>query len=293
MTESDDERTVHWYYSVDGKEQGPILVSRLRQMARRNEIKPDNLVRKGKAGSWMTAGSVVELTDFDSGSTPVTDVAEEASLDPAEPSQLQYLQQSAWWWFTSASRSAIDRIVLLRTVAGYIALVVIVVSLARVAIKQTGFTWSAPVDPLAQYESLWSELKSNRESHAEKAVWGEFAERGRRELEPVVARLEQEAGVKNRESQLLLWAGRDCLPVMFSDSRTMPSRAEVQLAEYLENVKRLRDGQPIYGRVSGRILPPERLFGDIPAAMLVSVGLTVANFGLILWFISSRAVRKL
>ena len=50
MSKAGGEQNVHWYYKIEGKEAGPAIISRLRQMAREGSLTSDDLVRKGMTG---------------------------------------------------------------------------------------------------------------------------------------------------------------------------------------------------------------------------------------------------
>jgi hypothetical protein len=61
MSKAGGEQNVHWYYKIEGKEAGPAIISRLRQMAREGTLTSDDLVRKGMTGEWVRAGTVSEI----------------------------------------------------------------------------------------------------------------------------------------------------------------------------------------------------------------------------------------
>lgn len=294
MSDSDDERTVHWYYVANGKEMGPVLVARLRQMARQGLLKPNDLVRKGKTGEWDYAGRFDELASHaeEFAAEQAADEESEEAEEPPEPqSRGPSLRERVSDLISDVARSVAERLELVRTIAGCIALAVTLFLLVRVTLNAEIFDWSTPADPLVVYQSLWDELQTHRQARADDATWKAFAERGRQEVAPLVARLEREAGSTNREAQLLLWAGRDCLPKMFDDAHTAPSRAEEQLAEYLENVQRLRQGQVIYGGNLGGYRPPPRIvtvsrwFGGDPVTAALAIALTIGNLGLAAWLL--------
>jgi hypothetical protein len=309
MSRSDDESTVHWYYRGGGKDQGPVLLSRLRQMAHRGTLTSNDLVRKGKTGDWVPAGSFVEI-DSRAASTvgPLkTEAVDSRSAVPAS-NRIKELTTSAIETvsdlLSDLIRAVVDRWALIRAAGMYLALAAVAVCLIRVTAGSKLFDWSRPADPYMACRSLWNELRDIRTGKGDDKRWREFAERGRNELAPITLRLEREATSSNRYAQLLLWASRDCLPKMFEDARVEPSLAELRLAEYLENVDRLRVGQPVYG---GNLKAPrnasvqtvssvDRLVGwfrSDPTTAIMGVLLTAVNMFAVFWFLKGVVIRAL
>jgi hypothetical protein len=299
MADADDERSVHWYYLAGGKEMGPVLIARLRQMARQGLLKPDDLVRRGTTGEWSYAGRVEELASHADEYVAASSAAEDGPDEPpASEAKGPSLGERLSDAFSAVVRSVAERWELVRTLAGYAALGATVFLLVRVTLGSRLFDWSTPPDPLVVYYALWDELQTHRQAQADEAVWHEFSERGRRELSPVVARLESEAGSTNREAQFLLWAGRDCLPKMFDDARAAPSSSERQLAEYLQNVTLLRAGKPIYNSHAGTRAPVARRPSLVrwiaaePATSTLALLLTATNVALVAWLLRGVLKRR-
>ena len=299
MSEADRDRNVHWYYSINGRQDGPAMFSRLRQMARNRTLSSDDLVRKGTTGEWVRADTVEELRSRMKKSAPKIG-AEPVATAPENdgPSRLQDLRYSVGATVSTAIESVRDRLGRIRTLAGYSLFIVTLFFLAKTTLNRKMFDWSSPADPLTTYQAVWSELQSNRSKKVEESVWIAFTERSNTALGPIVERLEKEAGSTNRPAQFLLWAGRDCLPKMLVDARDVPSSSEQQFSEYLENVKLLGEGKPIYGGNQGGRRPRGQgvaslgdWFASDPFTGAITILLTVTNVGLVLWFVRSRKSR--
>lgn len=250
MNDSDDNRTTHWYYRLAGVEYGPVMTNRLRQLARQGELFADDLVRRGKMGEWIEAGTVEGLA-VKPRAKPVAQAAR--PIAPPVETALPFDGPSLWQRLLYALYDLFDAIAgrfwLIRRVLSVVALIVVSVVLVRYTL-----TWDVSVekpaplgDPVMVYNSLWQEIQKNREAEADEEVWTELKERGTREIEPHIAALGKEAGSTNRVAQMLLWAGRDGLKKMFDDAREEPSRSEAKFVEYMQNVERLKKNEPIYG----------------------------------------------
>jgi hypothetical protein len=261
MASSDAEGNVHWYYRADGKDQGPVLLSRLRQMAHQGRLTTEDLVRKGKTGEWGPAGGFPEIEVHS-----IRAIAPREFVEAPPVSEIPPVRVNRFGEFVDSVREGIsDRLFVLwseirsRTnlickILGYFALAVAGTCLVFVAVESKLFRWPKVLDPEETCRSLWEELRQLREHGTATSSWNEFAERGRMTLLPIIKRLEQEASSDNRKAQLLLWANRDCLLKMFDNARTEPSQSESLLAEYLENVDRLKAGDDIYVRDSRDIV---------------------------------------
>jgi hypothetical protein len=292
MSSSDREQNVHWYYSIDGREAGPAIISRLRQMAREGSLTSEDLVRRGMTGEWVRAGTVTEINAH----APVAKVEVPTESDPSiipvqRSSRLQDMQLSLRYAVSSAFGSFVERLSLVRTLAGYAVLLTALAYLVLTITEWRVFNRPEQVDPMTVYQSLWTELQTHRKNKVDEAVWREFSERGRKELDPVIAHLEREAGIANRSAQFLLWAGRDCLPLMFNDARIDPSSSEHQFAEHLDNVQLLSQGKPVYGGNpnGGQSLLPETVslsnwFDRDPVAVGLTGILAATGFATVIWY---------
>jgi hypothetical protein len=78
-----------------------------------------------------------------------------------------------------------------------------------------------------RYVAIWDEWKIRRVDPKDPAGWEQFLNRTEKELNATVSYLEKHAGASDRESQLLLFIGRDCLQKML--------RAPKQIGSPLEN----------------------------------------------------------
>lgn len=306
MSNLEEDGTVHWYYRTGDKVVGPVLLSRLRQMVRKGTLTSEDFVRKGKTGNWVGAGTVNEI---DAHAPVAQALPSEQETSPAvvpfEP-RPNRVGEWIWSWKERASDMAFearlaitDRLSMIRTVSTYLILAATIVFLLRVTVTANTFDWSPPADPYETINSVWKELKAHRTAHADDATWKEFTQRGSDQLAPVIKRLEREAASTNRPAQLMLWASRDCLTKMFHDARTESSHSEGKLTEYLQNVDRLRKGEPIYGGNLGGYRPrtiavPSFMHWVIQEPVTAAIGLllTAANLLIAAWLLKSLFNRK-
>jgi hypothetical protein len=87
------------------------------------------------------------------------------------------------------------------------------------------------------YTRIWDELKAKRAGSAAADEWDQFAKRANGELRPIVEYLTGAASSERRTKQVLLWAGRDCLPKMLISARSEPTREEATFARYMAEVQ--------------------------------------------------------
>lgn len=80
-----------------------------------------------------------------------------------------------------------------------------------------------------RYVAIWSEWQVRREDRKDQAGWDQFLQRTDRELKTIVPYLEKHARASDREKQLLLFVGRDCLQKMLMAPRAIGSPREKQL----------------------------------------------------------------
>lgn len=258
MPKSDDDRLTYWYYRVGERELGPVLTNRLRQLARKGELAAEDFVRRGKMGEWVAAGSIEDLQARPrrhpaAGPVPPatarSDSAEEVAGGVADFGASSWTILKFWWYDALASVG--ERSWLIRRVGVAVVLMATLAVGGRLAWNVDLSDWKSPPDPFVTYRALWDELKQKRSASTEEADWDELSHRARGELAPIVARLETLAGARNRSAQLLLWAGRDCLPQMLADARTEPSAAERRFEEYLTSAEKIQQGEAIKGYKPG------------------------------------------
>jgi hypothetical protein len=256
MSGSDGDQTAYWFYrTADGHETGPVLLSRLRQLARKGELFADSQVRRGRLGDWVEAATIpalpVKARPNRQALPRMPAPAVEAPPGPSREDSSQ-LWRSFVYWYYDAIQSILDRMWLIRRVGSIAALLLITVAFGRMILPENPWSFAeAKADPYETFRALGSEVRQKREAKASDDDWKELAERGRREIRPLVATLERQASSTNRLSQMLLWAGRDCLPKMFDDARDEPSASERDFEEYMRNVDMLRQNKPIYGGNAG------------------------------------------
>lgn len=303
MSQQGDESTVHWYYRIDGKDQGPVLISRLRQMAHRGKLAPTDLVRKGKTGEWVPASTYREI-DTHAAKPVIEQTAPEPTPQVSAPvlprqnrigefvgSVIEYCYDVS----SDLFRAFLDRTQLLRMVLSYVALAIVAGVFFYITLGERLFERKIVAgDPYSTCNSLWQELKELRSAKGDASKWDELTERGQKALTPIVAKLEREASSSDRTAQFLLWASRDCLPKMFLDARKTPSEAETQLAEYMGNVDQLRNGKDVYG---GNQQAPGRFrrvnnsasgwFADDPLMTGLGIAFTVVNLAVVGWIVAS------
>lgn len=293
MPDIDDGKTTLWYYRLGGAEFGPVLTNRLRQLARKGELVAEDLVRRGKMGEWVEAGTIEGL--------PVKPRAKPVAAPPrpAIPEPVEYDYGGSYWqsvvyWYYDTLQAIVERFWIIRRVGAILALVAVTAVLIRLSltIDLDRFNKEPPPDPYTKFTALYDELKEKRESGAKDDAWNELTERGRREIEPLVATLSKDASSTNRVAQMLLWAGRDCLTKMFDDAREEPSRTEEKFNEYMQNVDRLRKDQPIYGGNLGathlydHIIPLMRAKQKVGSTTFLIWGaIAVTNIGVLTWLI--------
>ena len=296
MSDSGGEHNVHWYYKIGGKEAGPAIISRLRQMAREGSLTAEDLVKKGMTGEWVRAETVNEShARTRTAAVDVTTHPEPTTSEATGSSRLNDLRFSLMYTISGAFGSVIDRLSLIRTLAGYVILGATLIYLIASMLEWRISAEPEHADPVATYRTLWSELQANRKKKVDEAAWSEFSERGRKELAPIIAHLEREAGATNRSAQFLLWAGRDCLPKMFDDARMGSSSSEKQFVEYLENVQLLGEGKQIYGGNQGGRRPRlsetfsvTNWVAQDPTGATFTVLLTMTNVAIVIWFVSRK-----
>ena len=80
-----------------------------------------------------------------------------------------------------------------------------------------------------RYVAIWDEWKGRREDLKDQAGWEQFLKRTETELKATIPYLEKHASPKDREKQLLLFIGRDCLQKMLDQPRQVGSLREKQL----------------------------------------------------------------
>ena len=80
-----------------------------------------------------------------------------------------------------------------------------------------------------RYVAIWSEWKTRRTDLKDTTGWEQFLKRTEQELNATVPYLEKPAQASDRESQLLLFIGRDCLQEMLKQPRQIGSPIEKQL----------------------------------------------------------------
>jgi len=153
MAASDSERNVHWYCMIDGKQQGPMIASRLRQMAREGTLSAGSLVRKGTTGDWVAAGTIDELR------VRLQVVVKRTSNSDPDPPVIQKAGRLEEWrcgvsdLMSSAIGNIADRLGIIRTIAGYTILTVVLLCLIKTIVNRNVFVWTVQADPLETYQT--------------------------------------------------------------------------------------------------------------------------------------------
>jgi len=304
MSKSEHAPTTSWFYRVGDRDVGPVMSGRLRQLARQGRLADDDLVKMGRSGQWVAAGTV----DWLSAKPRALPKAPEARPGPQQPQvnaaadlrrSLAYSLRNVYY---SITHLVVASLWVVRHVLGVVALVAICVVLFNIG-RETGlFDWSAPVDVLGTVQTLGAEIKQKRDAKTTDEEWNELQQRGKAALEPVVAKLEREAGSHNRVAQMLLWSARDCLPKMFVDARAEPSATEARYDEYMANVAALEKDQPIYGgnlggridRSTGNFIGGGPLLGSGPelSTILIVVVMIIADLAIVVWLVRAWRNRR-
>lgn len=242
------------------------MSGRLRQLARQGRLAEDDLVRMGRTGQWVSAGSIEWLnakprleSRVPHASTHAPQLARPSAIAQWRTS-LAYSLRNIYYSITHA---IIASLWLIRHVLGVVALIAIGIVLFRIARDSGLFGWETSVDAVSTVQSLGAEIKQKRAAKAPEAEWNDLKQRGTAALATVIVELEHEAGAHNRTAQMLLWSARDCLPAMFDDARIEPSESESRYDEYMANVAALQKNEPIYGgSVRGQAWRPVGSYGD-------------------------------
>lgn len=85
----------------------------------------------------------------------------------------------------------------------------------------------------SRYVAIWDEWKTRRDNLKDQAGWTQFLQRVESELNSTVPYLEEHANASDREMQLLLFVGRDCLQKMLQQPKQIGSPREKQLEKLL------------------------------------------------------------
>lgn len=299
MSKSEQAPTTSWFYREGERDVGPVMSGRLKQLARQGRLAEDDLIRMGRTGQWVKAGTIEWLSAKPRAKPKEPEAKpalqqQQASAAADLRTSLAYSLRNAYY---SITHLAVASVWVVRHVLGVVALIAICVVLFNIG-RDAGFLdFSSRVDVLGTVQSLGTEVKAKREAKAAEAEWDELKQRGTTALAPVIDKLERDAGSHNRVAQMLLWSARDCLPKMFDDSRSEPSTFEFRYDEYMANVEALEKNQPIYGGNLGA--RPSSSFGGInlgagPGWMtiLIVVVMVVADLAIILWLVRAWRNRR-
>lgn len=276
----------YWYCRIEDKVIGPLSTGRLRQMARQGKLLPEDDVRLGTIGDWVPADEVVGLFR---GIATTTRAEQESAkkgaaatprAEPANrPSLTAGITEAIADWTNDTIRWITGSFQLLRTVVSWVCLVIVVVTLAALIGRNLSFDWwlSEP----DSYETLvrnWSDLMSLRDGDASDTRWNDFVAASKADIEPIAAMLERKAGSRDRYSQQLLWAARDCWPEMLTGARAAPNEAEHRFENHLANAQALKEGRPLYPSASRTGGPAAfdsniflRIYGDWLVAGIVLI----------------------
>ena len=307
MSKAELAPTTSWYYRVGDRDVGPVMSNRLRQLARQGRISDDDLVRMGRTGEWVAAGSIDWLSAKPrpkavEAPAAVEEPADEQPTASAAAEMRVSLAYALRNFYYSLTHFTVASVWVVRHVLGVVALIAIMVVLFNILRDLGMFEWSSPVDVLGTVQSLGADVKQLRGAKASDAEWDQLAERGREALKPVVARLERDASSENRIAQMLLWSARDCLPKMFVDARKEPRSSEAHYDEYMGNVAALEKNQPIYGgnlggrinRDTGSFMAPGQSATGGPewTTIAVIVVMVVADVAIMFWLFRAWQRRR-
>ncbi len=91
----------------------------------------------------------------------------------------------------------------------------------------------------ATYQSMYEELREQRERPQDKTGMNEFVDRSHAKLDELIPWLERRASSVAAESQLLLSIGRDCLQPMLKNPRTRDSKEELTFKKLMGQLEEL------------------------------------------------------
>ena len=109
-----------------------------------------------------------------------------------------------------------------------------------------------------RYVAIWSEWKTRRADLKDTTGWEQFLKRTEKELNASVPYLEKQARASDRESQLLLFIGRDCLQKMLTQPRQVGSPRENQMQTLFAVLHDMHD-PPANGKRLEAVIEPPRM----------------------------------
>ena len=290
--------STYWYIWTETRQIGPIFFSRLRQMAHQGKLGVDDKVRRGTTGEWVRAGSLQDILFPSILETESTAAQCEQAVSETQPSVRQAgilanlissIQDRFEVFFEGIKYAFVDRLSSIRVIASWIALTAVAIASIVVALEHFPVGWLTTIDPIATYTSIWDELKEKRTAKASAAEWDAFAAKARLDVAPIVRHLERTAGVNDRVSQQLLWAGRDYLPQMLDDARTDESRSETKFAEHLRRANWMKQGRDINGNMRRRnASPASSLFLTDNTTTVLGIAFLIVDVGFVVWFLKGR-----
>ena len=301
VSDTESPESTHWYILTDGKPVGPIFFSRLRQMARQGKLSVDAQVRKGKTGVWVRAGDLTGVL-FPHPDEVIQEESPETKPEPKPQPQVNEpgLLSRGISSIRDRFESLYDGIRLatseqmgnLRAIVSWLVLIAVFGSLFVIVAQQISFEWPFVPDALTTFSSIWDELKAKRDADANSVDWDAFVTKARKQIEPIVARLQRTASSENRLDQQLCWAGRDYLPKMLNDSRTKESDAEQKFAECLQRARWLKQGKDLNGRFAVGSQYGSAVFSTDLATIVFGVLFVIFDIAIVVWFIRGRKTAK-
>lgn len=304
MSKSEQAPTTSWFYREKDRDVGPVMSGRLKQLVRQGRLADDDLVRMGRTGQWVQAGTI-EWLAAKPRAKPKEPEPEAAPQQPQVNAAADFRKSFAYTLrniYYSITHLVVASLWVVRHVIGVAALIAICVVLFNMGQAAGLFDFSTPVDVLGTVQTLGAEVKQKREAKVADTEWDELRQRGTAALEPVITRLQRDASSHNRHAQMLLWAARDCLPKMFDDARTEPSAAEARYDEYMANVELLEKNQPIYGgnfggrvnRQTGAFVGPAGTGVGGPGwtTILIVIVMVIADAAIVLWLVRAWRNRR-
>jgi hypothetical protein len=212
-----------WYYELGGRTHGPLRRSDLEDLLNRaGETAGEVRVRQGSDGPWkpFQTPATAAAPQHSGGDAAPSSHRSPAAGQPRSTGGLRELMHAHW--DVGAALGA------------WILLNVAFLSF-----------WPQPYsrerDYLHTLEAINTEVQDLRQKPATEAEWGQFGQRTRVVLEPMIKDLKKSASAAEPVRQQLLWAARDVIPRTFGPRNKERDEQDRMARQYLDGVQRQLD----------------------------------------------------
>ncbi len=224
-----------WFVrSADG-ERGPFQFSELMDLIHSGRVGAENEVKCTLEGRWIRADSIQS----------------QAAVGAAEVEALRIRQESMavqqTGEVTRPSRLTLFLEEIRERLEPRIVWPVVIVSgwlLINYFVLQALHPYQAERDYLKQLEWVRDDLQHYKEAGITGAKWEDFADKTLDVVQPIVRRLESNAGAEYPVRQHLLWAGRDCIIPALQEPANLNEELEQRLQQHLNFAASLLEQQP-------------------------------------------------